>query len=930
LSYNIKFDVQQQGAETIDQIARMMQNVQRATQATSAELKAFEAVVRAEVAAGNSLSEALKSISSSAQGVPQNLRDIASAAQSATTNVVEIDVAARNLGNTLSTHTVPQMAAASGAIRTAFGDQSIRAVERFAVTTLGLGPIMQAAFPLIGAFAFGEMLVSLLEKIDPLTKAEKALAQTTKEVDADFERLAKHIEGLQIKQITDELGKARGQNLARFYSDSDALRDKAAIADLDRQITEVQKKLAPFQLAKGIADSTLFSGAYTMLGSIPGIGPEKYRAGYETKLRDLQAKRDDLGFKGTDATQQSATDAAAEHKDAIEEAKRRAAEAKAAAREATQALSQADQLDLDDLKASHEVTLTETVSFWEKRLAAESSNAERYRAISNTLGHLYQDQNRVYDEAVKKIRQTNLEEEKQAAEHGRKMANMFQELDDMAQAQAAKVAETAVKVANIRDKNAENETIGGLNQQRLGARRAGGLTPIGSTPEESAAIHLDELRKITDIDRQEAQIRLQIEVGNLERIRAEYGATSEQYATQQGKVVEINQSANQKIYEDTTATLEAIHNEQKRKVEEFRSTAGEMFSALLGGSSGITGFLKSQVEGIGKTIFENIAQEAMPAIDKLIPHAKAGTPLGNILHGTKLGPQDDPLKTAGVTLTTAGDKLSAAADKLSGVGGGGGTGAGSIPGLSGGGTAQFGSDLTPEEAAWLNGTSSPSSGIGAFISNNAGKIMGAAAAGAGAFAAFSDFRSGGAKNDIAGVGAGLGSAAGVLAMTGVGAPVALGLGIAAAATSLIASFLPDPKKLREDAITKHLAQAQYIAPESLNVQQDSSGNYMDFDSRGNIRQSSFRASPQVLEPYLHWHGGTDGTQGFYNVPGRVTSPFGANSQAPINVTINAIDQASFAQFAQRNANVIGEAAATHLQNTDGRLAKAIQFITVSR
>src|SRR6185437_1275731 len=58
-------------------------------------------------------------------------------------------------------HSVSSMQATSGGLRLLEGNfqNNIRASERFIATTLGLGPVIQAAFPLIGGLAFGGMLV---------------------------------------------------------------------------------------------------------------------------------------------------------------------------------------------------------------------------------------------------------------------------------------------------------------------------------------------------------------------------------------------------------------------------------------------------------------------------------------------------------------------------------------------------------------------------------------------------------------------------------------------------------------------------------------------------------------------------------------------------------------------------------------------------
>jgi hypothetical protein len=63
-------------------------------------------------------------------------------------------------------HGVSSVQATSGALRTLEGNfgNNIRAVERFIATTLGLGPALQAAFPIIGAVAFAGLIGEISQK----------------------------------------------------------------------------------------------------------------------------------------------------------------------------------------------------------------------------------------------------------------------------------------------------------------------------------------------------------------------------------------------------------------------------------------------------------------------------------------------------------------------------------------------------------------------------------------------------------------------------------------------------------------------------------------------------------------------------------------------------------------------------------------------
>jgi len=401
-------------------------------------------------------------------------------------------------------------------------------------------------------------------------------------------------------------------------------------------------------------------------------------------------------------------------------------------------------------------------------------------------------------------------------------------------------------------------------------------------------------------------------------------------------------------------TLEIVSRVENERIDKFKSFAGGLFDSSLSGGAGLSKFVESQLQGVARTVFTNAATAYVyPELKKLIPHA--GSPdsvLGKLFKDTPLAA--DPLKTAGITLNTAGTSLQAAADKLLAFGGSGGSPVGS--GIASGASAISGgyasgvnssnpfifnnqpSDGNPILGTAPIGPNAPdlimtghAPAAGQFGNSKfAGKAAGVAAAAAGGFAAFGDFKTGGVKNDVAGVGALLGSAAGIAAATGVGAPVALGLGITAAATSFVAGLLPDPKKIREDAITKEIERNKYLAPTALNISQDGSGNYTDFDARGNLRTSAFRAVPTVSQPYTWWKGNTP-----YDVPGSTLSPF-QQPRAPVIINhnyapgaIQTMDAGSFHEFAQKNANAIGEATATHIQDRgeSSRLGAAIQYVT---
>lgn len=125
------------------------------------------------------------------------------------------------------------------------------AAERFVGLLPGLGGIIMSAFPVFGAIAFGEALFRIGEhaaKLSPelaqLEAAEKNLEKVTESTNREFDHLSKTFEKLQVERATLEIGKAAGQRIAAFISDSDVKDEEARIRYLGDLIERTQKKIA--------------------------------------------------------------------------------------------------------------------------------------------------------------------------------------------------------------------------------------------------------------------------------------------------------------------------------------------------------------------------------------------------------------------------------------------------------------------------------------------------------------------------------------------------------------------------------------------------------------------------------------------------------------------------------------------------------------
>jgi hypothetical protein len=176
-------------------------------------------------------------------GTAQFVQDLSSAKG----KVVDFGKAAAGAGNAHRS----SMIEASAAIRGLEGnfDRNIRAVERFASTTLGLGPIFKAAFPLIGGIAFGSMLVELGSKV---YEFYKGIQQAPEKVKGAFReliapmRLANDELAVANARLENEIAKLQGKRqntVALQLLEAKAAADKLADA-LQRDLAGLNKLLS--------------------------------------------------------------------------------------------------------------------------------------------------------------------------------------------------------------------------------------------------------------------------------------------------------------------------------------------------------------------------------------------------------------------------------------------------------------------------------------------------------------------------------------------------------------------------------------------------------------------------------------------------------------------------------------------------------------
>jgi hypothetical protein len=175
-------------------------------------------------------------ISGSGEGAAEALRMIEERMQQTAARGREmgaqLEEATSRIGAAMG-HTTGNIAAASGAIREFEGTLPIRAVERFLTQTLGMGPILQAAFPLIGAIAFGEMLTHVGQELMKMRdSADAAASNITKDGETVNRGLMTQNDALEtqvdktIGEIDKLLGHPGANRLAEMFDEAREASDR--------------------------------------------------------------------------------------------------------------------------------------------------------------------------------------------------------------------------------------------------------------------------------------------------------------------------------------------------------------------------------------------------------------------------------------------------------------------------------------------------------------------------------------------------------------------------------------------------------------------------------------------------------------------------------------------------------------------------------
>jgi hypothetical protein len=218
-----------------------------------------------------------------------------------------------------SEHVVTGQQAASGAIRSLEGNAGLRAVENFISKTLGLGPALQAIFPIIGAIAFGQVIFDLGEKLYELEQKAAHAAESTRAAFADLHDRAAVVNddlAIQNDKLQDEIDKLSGHpnnGLATALDEARKMADQLLLSlQADRKELEGLLK----DNDAGAFGSLLTGVASSARTASTGLQGKELLSDQKKLTEDVRKAKSDFEAAVAGVTDEAALNAAADRRNA--------------------------------------------------------------------------------------------------------------------------------------------------------------------------------------------------------------------------------------------------------------------------------------------------------------------------------------------------------------------------------------------------------------------------------------------------------------------------------------------------------------------------------------------------------------------------------------------------------------------------------------
>jgi hypothetical protein len=465
--------VKQATANMAEATAYMGQSARAGVTEAVAALKTYEQELLTAQLAQSQVKASMDLAVTAAQAESASLNESAAAAGKDAAASLEDAVASDQLA-----YSKQRASLAARALTQEIGGPMSFVIGRVAGESAALGTILEAAFPAVAAVALGEVLFEVAGKVEALYDRFVLLKEIEEEVAAIGERLAKDTQ-----RVWDEVDKSIEKRLrdegkyvqaaqhaltavsAKPIDLSNILKTEEIekkLKDLPHQVQEDLKKafgggVEPYQLGeklefinqklKAIDEESQkvkqsFQSPPVALGGSPAASlgaASPQTENVATKMLDAQRAiynglRIDLEARQKEYAQQIITgnaDVVKAHAEEVTKAQEAARKAQAAERAIEEGIRKADEEALADLKASHQLTTQEEITFWQERLADESQYSDRVREIKRALGRDYQEIDR----------QAYAQREKDAREGATRLLEIINEEANAAQETGGKAGE---------------------------------------------------------------------------------------------------------------------------------------------------------------------------------------------------------------------------------------------------------------------------------------------------------------------------------------------------------------------------------------------------------------------------------------------------------------------------------------------------------
>lgn len=574
--------------------------------------------------------------------IQEAVTSVGNVALQAAPKVEKLAVATKSVGEAAA-HSIPAVAALGGEIRVLSGEQSIRAVERFGVSVLGLGSIAQTVFPLFGAIAVGELFGRVYERLTKVGEAEKEATEKNKEFQNQVRSLENEVENLHVRFIQ--------------------LRDGAE-AGISAELEASGEKMRRAAQDLRDAQTTLHGGTEFTSGGRKFIAPA--HASSDTATPEVQAtQKAALELEKVQAERDVKLQELAKAKEAEE--KRKLAAAKALLNEERQAFKESYDNQLADMRAAHEVTRAEELKFRQDELNDAKSRGPGFAAVATEVnrqvGTLSQEVRKEDSEGSSKLALAQVEyaselRKKAIAEleaDGRLLNAATEKITKEQEEQARRIAE----IGSLRDRSGQQ------------TRRAADELAAGQGQQQKLNLEIAYESQLTHTREQEIQYSTRLADIESETLQRKLDAASADVADARA-AYDISRNAASALQLQSALTAEAksqldLDNqklEAKKKIQELEISPlgkqirdiGQRIPVQLGGAvaSGVTdGHIGREVANALKQTGRDILGTALTAaIKELVIKTGLQTVATNLMHAV-FGASTATQATATGALTTA-------------------------------------------------------------------------------------------------------------------------------------------------------------------------------------------------------------------------------------------------------------------------------------